>query len=242
VTKKITGVYQSIFRPVTDLELPLRRAMANLYLSHFDGTFQKQFFRDLFSKTEALLLYYSGNLVGFSTIEYYPIIWGQTLIRVVYSGDTIVHPNHWGQQVMAFRWIERMGQVKRQQPEVPLYWFLIVKGHRTYRFLPAFAREFHPGENMARPDLKDLSDFLATEKFGKDYNSTTGVVEFIKSRGHLAKAIAQPTPRETAKAEVQFFLKRNPGYQRGHELVCLCELKPDNLKPLARRLFQKDRP
>lgn len=239
MAKKNFGAYQVLFRPVADLEGPLRKEMADLYLSHYEGTVRNQFFRDLLSKTESLLLYHSGTLVGFSTIDYHLRKWRQTPIRVVYSGDTIVHPDHWGQQAMAFRWIERMGQVKRRQPETPLYWFLIVKGHRTYRFLPAFAREFHPGGKTARPDLKELSDSLATEKFGKDYNSTTGVVEFTKSRGHLAKAIARPTPREITKADVQFFLKRNPGYQRGHELVCLCELKPENLKPLARRLFLK---
>ena len=31
-----------------------------------------------------------------------------------------------------------------QLPEQPLYWFLIVKGHRTYRYLSAFSVDFHP--------------------------------------------------------------------------------------------------
>lgn len=237
--EKKSDAYHVTFRPVSELEGPLRMAMANLYLAYYEGTSPKRFYRDLISKTEALLLYYSGILVGFSTIDYFTRQWGHTRIQVVYSGDTIVHPDHWGQKVLAFRWIERMGQLKRQQPEMPLYWFLIVKGHRTYRFLPAFARKFHPGERRTHSDLKGLSDFLAHEKFGKTYNPATGVVEFKKSRGHLANTIARPTPRELARSDVRFFLKQNPGYLRGHELVCLCELQSENLKPMARRLFLK---
>jgi len=37
--------------------------------------------------------------------------------------------------------------------------------------------------------------------------------------------------------EVAFFLARNPGYARGDELVCLCELAAEKLRPLARRIF-----
>lgn len=234
-----SDAYHVTFSLVSELETSLRKEMADLYLEYYEGTSLKQFYRDLLSKTEVLLLYHSRILVGFSTIDYFTREWEQKRVRVVYSGDTIVHPGHWGQKILSFRWIERMGQVKRQQPEVPLYWFLIVKGHRTYRFLPAFAREFHPDERRAHSYLKGLSDFLAYEKFGETYNLTTGVVEFKKSRGHLADTIARPTPRELARADVRFFLTQNPGYLHGHELVCLCELQSENLKPMARRLFLK---
>ena len=36
-----------------------------------------------------------------------------------------------------------------------------------------------------------------------------------------------------------FFLRSNPGYLRGEELVCLTELASDNLRPLARRVFEQ---
>lgn len=242
MAKNQIGPYHVRFCPVKKLEGPLRKKMADLYFSYYRGTFPKQFYGDLYSKTEVLLLYHFRTLVGFSSIDYYTREWAQRSIRVIYSGDTIVHPSHWGQQIMAFRWIERMGHLKRQEPETPLYWFLIVKGHRTYRYLQAFAKNFHPREKTTNPRLKKLSDFLAADKFGEIYNPNTGVIEFKKSRGHLTKSIANPTSREWARADVQFFLKRNPGYLKGQELVCLCELKSENLKPLARRLFLKKRP
>jgi hypothetical protein len=63
-------------------------------------------------------------------------------IMALFSGDTIISHHHWGEQELAHAWCYFAGQIKRQCPELPLYWFLIVKGHRTYRYLPAFTRRF----------------------------------------------------------------------------------------------------
>jgi hypothetical protein len=84
-----------------------------------------------------------------------------------------------------------------------------------------------------------LGHQLAQEKFGDNYNSTTGVVEFRPSRGQLKLSLAQATPQELTKPATQFFLERNPGYRAGHELVCICELELHNMKPLTARIFQR---
>src|SRR5438477_387166 len=82
-------------------------------------------------------------------------------------------------------WTARLGVLRRQRPELPLYWLLLVKGHRTFRYLPLFSKSFHPHWSMQRGDLKSLADSLAQSMFPDDYNPATGVVELKKSRGHL---------------------------------------------------------
>jgi hypothetical protein len=233
--------YEAKFTPLQDISLADRQAMASLYLGYFDGATQELFLADLEGKTEALLVYHQAQLVGFSTLQVYDHSWNGQPIRVIYSGDTIVAREHWGQQALAFSWIERMGEIKRMDPAIPLYWFLIVKGHRTFRYLPAFSKSFYPHYSLERPDLKPLADTLAREKFGGHYDAATGIVVFPSSRGHLKREIALPTAAERSKESVRFFLARNPNYARGDEMVCLCELDADNLKPLARRLFTKSK-
>ena len=146
---------------------------------------------------------------------------------------------HWGQQELAFAWIARIGEIKAQAPDVPLYWFLLVKGHRTFKYLSVFGKSFHPHWQIDRSDLKPLADQLAHASFGHDYNPVSGVVEFSASRGHLKPFIAEPTEEELAKEATRFFLRKNPGYRQGHELVCLCELESVNMKPLTARIFNR---
>ncbi len=78
---------------------------------------------------------------------------------------------------------------------------------------------------------------LAEQRFGAFYDASSGLVRFPQSRGQLKPDWAAPDALELRRPEVRFFLQRNPGYVRGHELVCLSTLEADNLRPLARRLF-----
>jgi len=233
------SAHSTSFTSVSDLSDATQRAMAGLYLANYDGSSEALFLADLAKKDEALLVHDGGQLVGFTTFMLYERQWRGEPVRVVYSGDTVVDRAHWGQQALAFDWISRMGMLKRQRPGVPLYWLLLVKGHRTFRYLPLFGKSFHPHWQVDRSDLKPLADQLAGEMFPEDYNPDTGVVEFRQSRGHLKPDIASPPPSDLHREEVSFFLRRNPGFRNGHELVCLCEVETHNMKPLTLRLFEK---
>jgi hypothetical protein len=233
------GVYSTRFELVSALDSARRKQMASLYLASYDGSSEELFLGDLACKHEVLLLESDGKLVGFTTVRVLERAWRGAQIRVVYSGDTVVERAHWGQQALAFAWIARMGELKRASPDTPLYWLLLVKGHRTFRYLPVFGKSFHPHWEIDRGDLKPLADALASELFCGDYNATTGVVEFERSRGHLKPELAEPHESELEREGVRFFLERNPGYRRGHELVCLCEVEEANMKPLTLRLFRK---
>lgn len=211
--------------------------MVDLYLAVYDGTSSELFHQDLQSKDGALLLYHGATLVGFTTLQIYPREWQGRPIRVVYSGDTVVERSHWGQHALALDWIALMGQLKRQRPEESLMWLLLVKGHRTFLYLPVFAQTYWPHPHQDCSWLKPLADQLASERFPDFYNPITGVVEFSQSRGHLKSELAEPAVHHKRKPEVEFFLKSNPGFRRGHELVCLCPIEESNMKPLARRAF-----
>lgn len=226
-------------KTVSDLTEKERHALAHLYLTYYSGTSEERFIADLRNKSEILLVHCDEVLVGFTTLQLYEREWNGKPIRIVYSGDTIVDQAHWGQQTLAFAWIARMGEIKREKPGIPLYWLLIVKGHRTFKYLPTFGKSFYPHWSVDRSDLKPLADVLAQEKFGADYNPATGVVEFPVSQGHLRRDIALPTPEQASLPAVKFFLERNPQFTQGHELVCLCEIEEANMKPMTKRIFAK---
>jgi hypothetical protein len=213
------------------------QAMQDLYLAHYCATSAAIFRADLAAKHEALLLRHGGELVGFTTWRLDEDMHEGRAIRVLYSGDTVVHRAHWGQQALAFAWIRRMGELAREGA-APLYWLLLVKGHRTYKYLSVFALRFFPHWQQDEPELQALASRLARARFGDEYLPGAGIVRFASSRGQLRPEIALPSAAECAKAATRHFLACNPGYAQGDELVCLCELAAHNMRPLARRLFQ----
>jgi hypothetical protein len=215
--------------------------MFELYSQYYDGTSHELFEHDLRDKDRVLILKTeAGTLAGFSTLALLDLELPGGTTRAIFSGDTIIGREYWGTQILAFTWIRLAGQIKAEAPERPLFWFLIVKGHRTYRYLSAFSIDFFPRWNAPTPPwAKSVMDGLARHRFGDSYDARRGIVSFPQSRGHLNSEWAAVEPDERSREDVAFFLAKNPCYADGDELVCLTELSLQNLQPLARRIFQR---
>src|SRR5687767_10331016 len=195
-------------------------AMFEIFSRHYEQVTWLAFLRDLQAKDYVILLEdaITGEPRGFSTQQIIRVHG----VRAIFSGDTIIDRAYWGEQELVRTWCRFAGQVLATAPDVPLYWFLISKGYRTYLFLPLFYREFFPRRDVAVPPYKKaLMDALAFHKFGDAYDPRTGVVRFPRSQGHLARDLAEVPPARRKHPDVEFFLSRNPGYAAGDELVCL---------------------
>ena len=217
-----------------------RAEMFALFCEYYDHVTPGQFAADLAAKDFALLLRDAhGGLAGFTTARCFDFNHAGQTMRVVFSGDTVVAREHWGQQAMARAWLGEMGRIAQAAAGRPLFWFLIVKGHRTYRYLPAFARDFVPKPGGGDdPALLALRDALATDLFGQAFDPASGLIRFARPQGQLAPHWVDPAPRERNLPEVRHFLAANPGHARGDELACLCSLAPENMRPLALRWFR----
>jgi hypothetical protein len=228
-------------RTTGNLDAGLVSSMYRLYDRYYGAASETAFRRDLRAKDKVILLRdRAGELQGFSTLAVTEFDFNRRAHRAIFSGDTIIDRRHWGEHALAFAWIELAGSIKREAPDVPLYWFLIVKGVRTFRYLPVFARRFYPHWEVPTPAREQrLLDMLAIARFSDAYDPRRGVISFPRSRGHLRSEFAEVPVQQFDRPEVRFFLERNPGYRRGDELACLTELHADNLRPMARRLFSK---
>jgi hypothetical protein len=220
----------------------VRNDMFRILDRYYDCVNFNQFESDFKNKTYAILLRNdAGQLVGFSTLEHWhETIDGQAL-QFVFSGDTIIEHDYWGGQTFAASWIRLVARLKLSHKNVPMYWFLIVKGHRTYRYLPNFSKSYFPAPNIETPaHIKRLIDHLCVERFGAAYYHSSGTVRFEKSMGHLKEIWSEIDPADLAQEPVQFFLQRNPRYKNGEELACLTEVSAENMRPFARRIYVKE--
>ena len=225
----------------SELDASTVAEMFSLYAANYADTTDAIFHHDLAQKTHVLLLTDpGGGLRGFTTMEIYSSVVAGEALRVLFSGDTIIDPAHWGSPALALEWIRFAGTVSRED-SLPLYWLLIVKGHRTYRFLPTFARQYLPHHAKADdPAQRQLLSALAREKFGELFDESSGVVRFPTPQGRLRSELADISERHGKLKSVAHFRALNPGYRSGDELVCLCRLATDNLRPLAARAFTAD--
>ncbi|KAA0986004.1 hypothetical protein FQ192_24900 [Pseudomonas sp. ANT_J12] len=218
--------------------------MFEIYSASYHDTSRLRFDQDLKDKTHCIVLRGADEvIVGFTTLKLYEKTWAGQPIKVIFSGDTIIDREHWGSQQLAFAWMRLAGEIWQAMPEVPLYWFLICKGHRTYRYLGAMALNYAPRAGRVTDcDTQALLDHLAIDRFGDAYDPNTGVLSFDVPQGRLTTELAEVPGPHLRLNNVLYFLEKNPRYASGDELACLCELRPDNLRPLALRLFADARP
>ncbi|MCC7036688.1 MAG: hypothetical protein IT560_05205 [Alphaproteobacteria bacterium] len=213
--------------------------MMALYFSAYDGTNAGLFHSDLKNKDRVIQIFHEGRLIGFTTLHVYSSRWNSQDIRVVYSGDTVIEKAHWGQMELSRAWISEVKKIQDENPGQPHYWFLLVKGHRTFKYISTFANTFFPNPFNVNNELKPLADILAGNMFGGLYNPKTGIVSFPDKRGQLKPDIAMPSEQELSQPDVRYFMQANPGYIDGDELVCICSLDVKNMRPFARRIAER---
>ena len=160
-----------------------------------------------------------GRTVGFSTQRLLAEIPGTGGARFLFSGDTIVAPEHWNTPYLAGCFGHLMLRLIREHPRTPLYWFLISKGFRTYRFLPVFFARFWPDpRSPAPPGGAELLRTVAAWKFGACYDAADGLVKDAAG-DRLAEPLAAVPEAKRRDPHTRFFLERNPQYALGHELA-----------------------
>ena len=225
--------------PVTELSDRDVDQMFAVHAGLYEHVSERDFRRDLDEKNWVLVLRDTpdGEIRGFTTIILFETEVQGERLRAVFSGDTGIDAAFWGSQALARAWGHFMGELLARQSDRRLFWFLISKGYRTYLYLPVFFHAFYPRVGAPTPRFeRELIDRLGALKYPRDFNPRTGVIEFAESHGHLKPELAHVPAHRREHPHVRFFLQRNPGYVRGHELVCVAEISPANLKERARRM------
>ena len=217
--------------------------MLALHAQHFDGVTRARFLADLAEKDWVILLLTAeGRLAGFSTQKLLPPLEELGGAQCLFSGDTIVERAHANTPLLAGCFGHLMLRLIEEHGEESLYWFLISKGFRTYRFLPVFFERFWPSpDHETPPEIQALLDGVARRKFGPAYDAATGLVR-MTGADRLTPELAEVPPGREVDRHVAYFLTRNPGFARGDELACLAPIRRDNLNAYGRRVIEGTRP
>ena len=218
-----------------------RDRMFAIFEACYDMVSRVGFEGDLEGKSSVVLMRDGAGVVrGFSTQEVYEHASATGAIRVLFSGDTVVEPECWGRSELVHGWCAVAANALAAAPRRPLYWFLISKGHRTYRYLPVFFRRFIPGPTPdAPPEWRTMLDEVARARFGAHYDAAAGLIRFPESRGQLARGLAEVPAARRSDPHIRYFLDRNPEYASGVELACFAEVSLANTHGLGRRWLEE---
>lgn len=225
--------------PISDLCEAERQRMLSLMVHHYEGVCPDRFAADLEDKQWVIALYdRADELQGFSTQAVFEVLVDGKRIRALFSGDTIVDREHWGDPALSHIWGRLALDLIDMSDETELYWFLISQGFRTYRFLPVFFREFYPRYDRPMPPrLQRILKALASERFDGDFDLENGIVRAGRDQYRLRDRLAAIPTKRLRDPHIEHFRRLNPHSGRGDELCCLAPLTRENFTSAAWRVI-----
>jgi hypothetical protein len=227
---------EQAIRQVSELSSNEKELMFLLMADHYKDMQRETFDRDLSQKNLVLLLWAENRIQGFTTFVSNPKGCGTAQYHILFSGDTIIAPEFWGSTAMVDGWFKVVARFLASDPHKPWYWFLMSKGHRTYMYLPLFFQQYYPAlePNRQIDTLKEIANDVAFKLYPEHWRPDLGVIQFPNAAGALTAKLAAGTYDRKHNPQVAFFLKKNPNFEKGDELVCICALNPDNLRGSSR--------
>lgn len=219
-----------------ELTSTVRNQMFAMMCEHYENVQYASFDRDLAEKNWVIVLRHAATneLCGFSTQTLVETTVQGRPVTALFSGDTIVHRDHWGDRALSQHWGRFSLQLIDLHPQRELYWFLISQGYRTYRFLPLFFHEFYPRwDAPTPPHAQAVLNALAAERYPREFDPAHGVIRATASQYRLRTGIGEVTPSRLRDPHVEFFQHRNPGHAAGDELCCLAPLTRENFTTAA---------
>lgn len=213
-------------------------AMFELMNGYYENMEYNNFILDLQNKENLILLKDENNLVkGFSTIVFYDLEIKNKTYKILFSGDTIIHQDYWAHNDLANVWLQYA--IKKQQEfKQPLYWLLISKGYKTYKYLTTFFKEYYPNQNKTTPELEQsILDKFGETFYPDKYDKMQGILKMEGCKDFLKEEYAKIPDEKMKDKVVKYFLEKNPYYYKGNELVCITDLSMENVNNAGKRLL-----
>lgn len=207
-------------------------AMYALLHRYYDHVMPGRFAADLAEKDHVFSFWSGGELVGFSTV----------MCRrddscdadFIFSGDTVIREDFWGRKFLQSAFSRYLIMRKLLTPHRPLYWMLISKGYKTYLMMRRnFPQSFPNPHGQAPKRIKEVKDRYYSRKFGRAYDSDTGLIVFKACLGTVKGDVAVPSPEALRDPDIAHFVNCNPDFCRGVELACAAEIRLRDLAALV---------
>ncbi|WP_163778513.1 hypothetical protein [Myxococcus vastator] len=205
-----------------------RGRMLALMQRCYTGVSPERFAEDLEAKQYVILLHTrrGGELVGFSTLRVADELASGQRVEVVYSGDTVIHPDWWGHKVLQVCFGRFVLSRKLRHPLRPVHWLLLSAGFKTYLLAVNYFPRTMPRRGWTPPPGRaDFLHALAARWFGAQYDAARGTLRFQGAHYRVRDGIAPIDRAAALHPDIAFFAERNPRHGEGEELVCLVEIR-----------------
>ncbi len=183
-------------------------AMFALMDEFYDNMDRAVFESDFYAKDYCIVLRNDeGKVVGFTTQKVMSVDVDGKEIHGMFSGDTIIHKDYWGDTELFRVWAQ--------------FWFPYAENYDAET--PEYERK--------------IIDAYAFKLYPDEYNPVTGVIEYKHTKDKLKSGVADIDERRIKNKDIAFFNAANPNHADGNDLACLAKIDRTLLRRHAEDLL-----
>lgn len=227
---------RTFFRPISSVTVSHIRQMYDMYSRYYENTSLDIFLADLSKKSGVILVERKsdGQLVGFSTQTFFDLKVDGKRVRGIFSGDTIIEKEYWGNNALANTFYRRLVIERIKRPFVPFYWFLISKGYKTYLLMTNNFYNYYPKVDGNRGGKNEryrrITEAYCQQLFPDAFDREKMLLDFGEDYVRLKGEVADITTElKSANPHIAFFEQVNPSWRRGTEVPCLAACDYESL-------------
>lgn len=239
----MSGKLYSEILDIARVDENLCRDFFNIYETYFENVSFPVFVDHIGHKDKVIVLRDKDQdmVRGFSTFKVMERNVDQKKVYGIFSGDTIIHRDYWGEQELVRSFCYLSGQVAAKMEEgSQLFWLLISKGYKTYRYLPVFTEDYYPSYKSNWPEYeKRVMLAFYQDLYPDEFDPATGLLTFNNKIGNLRPGVGDADEYRVQDPDISYFVNANPEHMKGTELCCLAELSEKNMKSVARIFFMR---
>jgi hypothetical protein len=208
-------------------------SMYQLFENYYNHANRIIFLEDLMKKDFVFLMEdQHGKIQGFSTIvsRLVEIPGLRKKIYSHFSGDTVIAKEFWGQRVLGIMFLKHLFWEKLKKWPYGHYWLLITKGYKTYLLMANNCPDHYPRFEKKTPSKEqNILHGLARIFFQETYDEQSGLLLYSQKphvlKDSVKEGIAEIDPKIIVENKrINFFVKKNPTWKQGDELVCIAEM------------------
>lgn len=224
VAQSSTNPVYARFTPIKRVSVKDIRQMYDIFCRYYGFTDMDTFVSDMSKKSGVIMIRRkdTDRVVGFSTVVSMNMEIGRMKGRGIFSGDTIVEREYWGNRALQMAFFRYVLKEKLKRPMTPLFWLLISKGYKTYLLLANNFHYYYPHPENRYPQLEPIVRHYCEEMFPGCYDAERGVLDFGENAQFLKNEVAAITDDLRQRVpKIRYFEERNPTWTRGTELPCV---------------------
>ena len=214
-----------------------KEAMWGIY-QHYYRYSKAYFMERLGQQDQFVLLKHGDQLVGFTGMKIRKVKIAGKWRRLIYFGQAVLHPSARGKSLLSAAAFLLCWKYWQDLLLGRICFWCDALSYKSYLLFAKSVESYYPSYQQQTPPAIDaVIQYIGESHYTDSFCRQTGTVQ--KPQNYLDDPTVLVCPQDLADPDISYYIRQNPGYQKGNGLITVAPITYKDLYMLAGRFLRK---